>query len=331
MENKAHALVAGAFVLVITALLAALAFWLTRDNTERDFYEITTGDIISGLQPQATVRFRGVPVGKVERIGFDSKIKGNVLIRVSIDRAAPVTKTTFATVASQGVTGLGFIQLDDDEDSPERLVPNDDDPPRIPLKPGTLDKLLKQSDAIFTQAEQATTRLNQLLSDENQKAVANAVTQLAEAAGGINRVARDLPPTVAALTETAGSINRLAKGLQPTVAGLPDLSRDTTATMKALNAASDEVSSAARRLNEKGGPLDKLSEGGTALTAGIETFSAATLPKLGEVADETARTMRQLRRTVNGVDDNPQALIFGNGPPVPGPGEDGFSATGVRK
>ena len=331
MENKAHALVAGAFVLVITALLAALAFWLTRDNTERDFYEISTGEIISGLQPQAAVRFRGVPVGKVERIGFDSKIKGNVLIRVSIDRAAPVTKTTFATVASQGVTGLGFIQLDDDEDSPERLVPNDDDPPRIPLKPGTLDKLLKQSDAILTQAEQATTRLNQLLSDENQKAVSSAVNQLAEAAGSINRVARDLPPAVATFAETASSLNRIAKGLQPTVAGLPALSRDTTATMKALNAAADDVSGTARRLNEKGGPLDKLSQGGTALTAGIETFSAATLPKLGEVADEAARTMRQLRRAVNGVDDNPQALIFGNGPLVPGPGEDGFSATGVKK
>ena len=331
MENKAHALVAGAFVLVITALLAALAFWLTRDNTERDLYEMSTGEIISGLQPQAAVRFRGVPVGKVERIGFDSKVKGNVLIRVSIDHAAPVTKTTFATVASQGVTGLGFIQLDDNENSPERLTPNNDDPPRIPLKPGTLDKLLKQSDAILTQAEQATARLNQLLSDENQKAVSIAVNQLAEAAGSIKRVARDLPPTVAALTETASSINRLARGLQPTVAALPALSRDTTATMKALNAAADDVSGTARRLNEKGGPLDKLSEGGTALAAGIETFSAATLPKVGEVADEATRTIRQLRRTLNGVDDNPQALIFGNGSPIPGPGEDGFSATGSKK
>ncbi len=331
MENKAHALIAGAFVLVVAALLAALAFWLTRDNTERDFYEMSTGEIISGLQPQAAVRFRGVPVGKVERIGFDSKVKGNVLIRISIDRAAPVTKTTFATVASQGVTGLGFIQLDDDQNSPERLAPNNDDPPRIPLKPGTLDKLLKQSDAIFSQAEQATTRLNQLLSDENQKAVAGAVNQLAEAAGSINRVARELPPTVAAFAETAGSISRIAKGLQPTVAGLPALSRDTTATMKALNAAADDVSEAARRLNEKGGALDKLAEGGTALTAGIETFSAATLPKVGEVADEAARAIRQLRRTLNGVEDNPQALIFGNGPPLPGPGEEGFSATGGKK
>ena len=46
---------------------------------------MSTRETISGLQPQAQVRFRGVPVGKVEFIGFDHKIKGNVLIRISID------------------------------------------------------------------------------------------------------------------------------------------------------------------------------------------------------------------------------------------------------
>ncbi|MGH8847964.1 MAG: MlaD family protein [Polaromonas sp.] len=310
MENKAHAMAAGAFVLVVTALLALLAIWLTRDNTQRDLYDMSTGEIVSGLQPQAAVRFRGVPVGKVELIGFDAKVKGNVLIRVSIDRGAPVTKSTFATVASQGVTGLGFIQLDDDGASAERLVPNDDDPPRIPLKPGGLDKLLKQSEVIFNQVEQASTRLNKLLSDENQQALTAAVTQLGEA---------------------AGSINRVAKGLEPTVATLPTLSRDANATLRSVRAATDEVGTTARRLNEKGGPLDKLSEGSTALAAGVETFSAATLPKLDEVADQTARAMRQLRRTVSAVDDNPQSLIFGNGPLVPGPGEPGFSATGAKK
>lgn len=310
MENKAHAMAAGAFVLVVTALLALLAVWLTRDKTERNLYEMSTSEIIAGLQPQATVRYRGVPVGKVELIGFDTKTKGNVLVRVSIDRSAPVTKSTFATVASQGVTGLGFIQLDDNGESAERLVPNDDDPPRIPLKPGGLDKLLKQSEVIFNQVEQASTRLNKLLSDENQQAVTAAVTQLGEA---------------------AGSINRVAKTLEPAVATLPGLSRDAGATLKSVKLATDEVGVTARRLNEKGGPLDKLSEGSTALAASVETFSAATLPKLSGVADETARTMRQLRRTVSAVDDNPQSLIFGSGPQVPGPGETGFSANGVKK
>jgi phospholipid/cholesterol/gamma-HCH transport system substrate-binding protein len=311
MENKSHALIAGAFVVVITALLALLALWLTRDNTERNLYEMSTSETVSGLQPQATVRYRGVAVGKVESIGFDEKVKGNVLIRVSIDEAAPVTRSTFATVASQGVTGLGFIQLDDDGGgSAERLVPNDDDPPRIPLKQGGLDKLLKQSEVIFDQAEQATTRINQLLSAQNEAAINTAVTQLAEA---------------------AGSINRVAKALEPAVATLPALSSDAQAALRSVKSVTDEVSLTARRLNEPGGALDRLKDGGAALAAGVETFSAATLPKLGEVADETARTMRQLRRTVNAVDDNPQALIFGNGPVVPGPGEAGFSATEGQK
>ena len=307
MENKAHALIAGAFVVVVTALLALLAIWLTRDSVQRNLYEMSTSETVSGLQPQATVRYRGVAVGKVERIGFDNKVKGNVLIRVSIDQAAPMTRSTFATVASQGVTGLGFIQLDDNGESTERLVPNDDDPPRLVLKPGGLDKLLRQSEAIFNQAEQATARINQLLSPQNEAAINTAVTQLAQA---------------------AGSINRVAKALEPTAATLPALSKDARAALQAVRSVTDEVGVTAQRLNARGGPLDKLTEGGAALAAGVETFIAATLPKLGEVADETARTMRQLRRTVNAVDDNPQALIFGNGPAVPGPGEAGFSANG---
>lgn len=325
MENKAHALVAGVFVLVVTALLAVLAVWLMRDNTQRDMYEMSTSETISGLQPQAVVRFRGVPVGKVELIGFDAKVKGNVLIRISVDHGAPLNKSAFATVASQGVTGLGFIQLDDNGESSERLVPNDDDPPRIPLKPGGLDKLLKQSEAIFNQAEQATAKLNELLNAEYQKRIITALDNVGQAASSVTAL-------------STGMNTLLNAQLGPSQVNIPAFIKNADAAVTSLRKTSDqaaitlgEVNKTAQRLNEKGGPLDKLSEGGTALAAGVETFSAATLPKLGEVADETARTMRQLRRTVNSVDDNPQALIFGNGLPVPGPGEPGFSSSGVKK
>ena len=325
MENKAHALAAGAFVLVVSALLALLAVWLLRDTSQRDMYEMSTSETVSGLQPQAAVRFRGVPVGKVELIGFDTKIKGNVLIRISIDRAAPVTKSVFATVASQGVTGLGFIQLDDNGESAERLVPNDNDPPRIPLKPGGLDKLLKQSEVIFDQVEQASTKLNQMLAEDNQKRLVTALDSMGLAANNVSSLSTTLTSILnAQLGPDKVNIPRLVKNLDTAVVSLQD-------TSTKAGAAIAEVGITAKRLNEKGGPLDKLSEGGTALAAGVETFSAATLPKLGAVADETARTMRQLRRTVNAVDDNPQSLIFGNGPPQPGPGEPGFSATGVQK
>lgn len=316
MENKAHAIAAGAFVLVVAALLALLAVWLTRDNGERHLYELSTRETLSGLQPQAQVRFRGVPVGKVEFIGFDHKTKGNVLVRISVDVGTPLTQSTFATVSSQGVTGLGFIQLEDDGPSTELLVPNDDDPPRIPLKPGLLQKLLDKSEVIMDQVEAASTKLNKLLGDGNQQALMSAVQQFGQA---------------------ADSINKVALKLDPVVSSLPRLSQEASVTMKSLKTAADDVSRTANevnttagRLNAKGGPLDKLAEGGAALTATVETFSAATLPRLGEVAEETARAMRQLRRTVNAVDDNPQSLIFGNGPPTPGPGEAGFTAPGGK-
>lgn len=318
MENKAHAMAAGAFVLVVSALLAVLAVWLMRDKTQRDMYELSTNEIISGLQPQATVNFRGVPVGKVEFIGFDNKIKGNVLVRVSIARDAPVTQSVFATVASQGVTGLGFIQLDDTGESQVRLAVNDDNPPRIPLKTGGLDKLLKQSEVIFKQVALASVQLSKLLSDDNQKVITGAVTQLGDAAGKVGQL-------------SANMNTLLDAQLGPDKVNIPELVKSMDATLASAKAVTDEVGVTARRLNEKGGPLDNLAEGGAALAAGVVTFSAATLPKLGEVADETARAMRQLRRTVSAVDDNPQSLIFGNGVPMPGPGEPGFSASGAQK
>ena len=65
MENKAHALAAGIFVLLVSAMLVAMAVWLTRDTGEHRVYEISSPEAVNGLQSQAAVRYRGVAVGKV--------------------------------------------------------------------------------------------------------------------------------------------------------------------------------------------------------------------------------------------------------------------------
>src|SRR5437899_669176 len=122
MENKAHAMAAGIFVVVVAALLVMLAAWLTRDTGQRDSYEISTREAVTGLQSQAAVRYRGVEVGKVASIGFDPKTQGNVLIRLEVDHEAPVSTDTFATLSYQGVTGLAFVQLDDRGKPGSRLV-----------------------------------------------------------------------------------------------------------------------------------------------------------------------------------------------------------------
>ena len=92
MENKAHAFAAGVFVLVVTALLVGMVMWLMRDTVSTTRYEMTTSDAVTGLQPQAAVRFKGVAVGKVLSIDFDGDKPGNVLVEIAVDRNAPVTQ-----------------------------------------------------------------------------------------------------------------------------------------------------------------------------------------------------------------------------------------------
>ncbi|RYZ11313.1 MAG: MCE family protein, partial [Comamonadaceae bacterium] len=54
--------------------------------------------------------------------------------------------------------------------------------------------------------------------------------------------------------------------------------------------------------------------------------SSATLPRVNRVADDTSRAVRRLGRAADGISDNPQSLLFGNGGQLAGPGEPGFAA-----
>lgn len=312
MENKAHALAAGIFVVVVSALLVALASWLSRDTGERDPYEISTRETVTGLQAQAAVRYRGVDVGKVASIGFDPKQQGNVLMRLEIDEQAPVTTDTFAILSFQGVTGLAFVQLDDTgvANAP-RLKPENGNPPRIPLKPGLLSKLQAKGEVILDRVEELSGRMNQLLGDENQKRFAGALDNLNHAAGDASKLAQRLDNTVATRIDPAmASVQKSADQIGQTA---------------------NDFSQTAKRLNAKDGPMDRLAEGSEALSHAADSFNAATLPRINRVTEETSRAVRQLGRAVNNVNDNPQSLIFGSGSVAPGPGEPGFSAKGASK
>jgi phospholipid/cholesterol/gamma-HCH transport system substrate-binding protein len=315
MENKAHALAAGLFVVVITALLLGMAAWLTRDTGIRDAYEISTRETVTGLQEQAPVRFRGVDVGKVSAIGFDPGIPGNVLIRLEVDRQAPITKETYAVLSFQGVTGLAFVQLADDGKTTVRLQPDPAKPPRIPLKPGLLARLEARGEVILEQVEQVTQRVNRILNDDNQKKFTTALDNFGVAADSAGQLAKRLDATV-------------SQKLDPALA-------ETTVTLRSIQKNVDEVGKTAadfgrtaRRLNEPDGPIDRLAEGTQALSHAADGFNNATLPRLNRVTEDASRAVRGLGRTVNNINDNPQALIFGSGAARPGPGEPGFQAPG---
>ena len=325
MENKAHALAAGLFVLVVTILLLLLGAWLTRDTGQRDRYEISTRESVTGLQAQAPVRYRGVDVGKVAQIGFDPKSQGNVLVQLDIERGTPITRETFATLSFQGVTGLAFVQLDDSGQPAARLEPNDDAPPRIPLQPGLLSKLATRGEAILDQVDQITVRMNQLLADPNQKRVTGAVDNISKAAADISALSANLNKVLTAqFGPEQVNIPALVKRTDSALASLRETSDEARASIS-------EIGKTARRLNEKDGPIDRLAEGTQALSHAADTFNSATLPRINRVTEDTSRAVRQLSRTVNGINDNPQSLIFGTGQIEPGPGEAGFTAPGAAR
>jgi phospholipid/cholesterol/gamma-HCH transport system substrate-binding protein len=318
MENKAHALAAGAFVLGLIAALVALVIWFTRDNTVRNIYELSTRDAVSGLQPQAMVRYRGIAVGKVASIDFDPKVKGNVRVRITVDERVPLTTSSFATLSYQGVTGLAFIALDDKGESTVSLKPDDDNPPRIPLKPSMLAQLQDRGEAIINQVEEVTKRANQLLSDPNQKRAADALENIAAASASANTLLKTLDTTV-------------KTGLNPVLTRLPD-------TMASVKKAAGDVSRVANnfnttvgRLNAPDGPVERLSDGTKALAQAVDSFNAATLPRVNRVADDTSHAVRRLGRAADSINDNPQSLLFGNGGAAAGPGEPGFSAPAAAR
>ena len=114
MENKAYALAAGLFTLLLGAAVIVVAMWLSGETHEREYYVLESRHAVSGLNVQALVRLRGVEVGKVESIAFDPEDARVILLRISVRAGTPITRGTVAQLGSQGVTGLAYVMLDDD-------------------------------------------------------------------------------------------------------------------------------------------------------------------------------------------------------------------------
>ncbi|MDD0811254.1 MlaD family protein [Curvibacter sp. RS43] len=319
MENKSHAMAAGTFVLVVTLMLVSLVIWLTRDKGKYQNYELSTRDAITGLQPQAAVRYKGVGVGKVTSISFDHQAKGNVLIRIQVEDKTPLGPTTYATLAYQGVTGLAYVLLDDAGAPQARQEPGEDGLPRLPLVTSQLGKMTEQAPELLAQINEATVRINQTLSDDNQKRLSLLLSNLA-------KVSENSAQLTASLNQTVQT------RLDPALAAVPALAHEATVTLKGLQGTatdlgrmSNALTQTAQRLNDKDGPIDRIAQSADAFSHVVDTLGSTTLPRVNRVAEDASRTVRQLGRTATGLNDNPQSLLFGAGQMLPGPGEPGFT------
>lgn len=321
MENKSHALAAGSFVLLLSAVLVSLAMWLTRDTRALNIYQLSGAVNISGLQPQASVRYSGVPIGKVTAIALDPTARGKVLVSIAVDDSAPINTRTYASLGYLGVTGLAFIQLDDAAPGPNapstepvRLPANS----RMELKPGLLTKLSDRGERLLEQLEQSSQRVNQLLSADNQHTLMGAVSEIGQAASELKQLTAQTRSTLPTLLSSSQSTLDVVKLTSKRVGDSADEARASARAFRLVT----------ERMYAPGGTLDQLDLGADILVATGQTLRINTLPRVDQAVLDASRTTRQLGELTQTLTDNPQAMLLGKPTTPPGPGEPGFAAPG---
>ncbi|TMH41954.1 MAG: MCE family protein [Betaproteobacteria bacterium] len=233
MENRAYALAAGLFTVVLAAALVAAGLWFRRDDVTFAQYVVTTTSSVSGLKTEAPVRYRGVDVGRVEAIRIEPGVSGRIHIRIGVQEDTPITKSTYAQLGYQGVTGLAYVSLNDDGTSSELLKAGGREPPRIDLRPSVFDSGLDLVAAV----NELSGRMNDLLNEENRRLVTRVL-------GGIERASR----------QTAELAERLEPGAEKLFGEIGALSRKLEERSQAFDrmaASIEEVGVAARSFNDE--------------------------------------------------------------------------------
>ncbi len=299
MENRAHALVAGLFTLLLAAAVLFSVWWFGgKHDVTRDYLVVTQGNV-TGLNLQAQVRYRGIRVGRVEDIRLDKNQPDDILIRISILDEVPVTRSTVALLNYQGVTGLAQVQLEERGDD-DRPLAAGDGLPRIPMQPSLIQELSDAGAETLRQARELLTAANQLVGEENQRRVGNTLANLESISAGLKPAAQELGPTLVQLRKALADDN--LKHLSSALEGSAGTAREAKELVAGL-----------RRLSER------LEQSG-----GGESGAGLLSPRWGDLAGDIATSTRQLNRVLNQVERDPQSLIFGAPAPVPGPGEPGF-------
>lgn len=311
MENKSHAFWAGLFTIGLLAAIGVAVFFFNIDRAVRVPYDLVARTNVTGLYTDADVRYRGLGVGKVQSIRFDHENPGQIRIRIMVDKSAPITQSTFATLGFQGVTGIAFVQLDDTGKNPAPLPSSLQKVASLPLRPGLFDQLQQRGDILIKKLERIADDTDRFLSDDMRDQVLETAKSLQGAADGIavlskqiGPVAQQLPRTLDQLDRTLASTNVLASSL----------SRPDGPFVTNMNKAGEAAERAGRVMNEVNESLQQM-----AARVGYET-----LPRVNSLADDVGSAARSVDRAADTFNRNPRSVLFGAPQPTPGPGEPGF-------
>lgn len=333
MRSRAAYLRVGLFVVAATGILIGLVLFLGGSRVSQGAkFETYFRESVQGLDVGAPVKFRGVTIGQVTEIGLVRAEYGQpddpeelrhatyqlVLVRYVIDlrRLGPAPDTVQAVqsglrarLASQGLTGLSYIELDfvDPKQFPVQAVPWVSRDTWIPSMPSTLSQV---QDA----AQQFAAKLNRIdfeaLAGAMQGLVGDLRQEMAE--GDVRRTltrAADLLETLRG-TVQAAQIPELTDDLRRTSTSVRDLaqSREVKTLLTNLAASAARLSDSLKQL-----PQVVASINTTARRAGDSTadVQASLVPLLRDMQAAAAN----LRDTTETLRRYPAQVLLGGPPP----------------
>jgi phospholipid/cholesterol/gamma-HCH transport system substrate-binding protein len=300
MDRDANYVAVGAFVLLVIAMAVSFVFWYTDQQDKRTYqrYEIYFPGTVSGLSRGSPVRYLGVDVGKVARIMIDPEQRNRVLVIADIESSAPIDSRTRASLSLQGVTGLLFVDLEQDRNA---TVPGELAQglryPVIRSARSDFDVLLSNLPALTTHLVELVERVNQVFSDENVRAF-RATLENARLAS------ERLPGTAREVQELMVDVRHAAQEVQGAAADLRGIeahaSPDIEAAIANIRHVSDNLVKAS----------DQLEHFVAENEPGLSRFTHQSLPQFEQLLRESRQAARDFRDLSRSLKQNPSQLIY---------------------
>lgn len=306
MESKVNYTLVGLFVLILGAALMAAVLWLTVGLQEKvyDTYLVYTRESVSGLNPKATVKYKGVEVGQVTTIELNPKNPEQVELTLQIERGTPIRENTKAVLTVQGLTGLAYIELTGGsreapplEPTPENTVPVIESGPSLVAR---LDEAFTETLTTFTGLSD---QLEAILSADNRAALSRTLTNLEEIT-----------------TIVATNSDELGKGLKSAALTLQNSAQVSTELPQLLARVGGSITAMEKTALAITQTSQRLNEAVLESRRDLHQITQNMAPALTALLGELRQFTEVMRRFGEELERNPRMLLFGT-PSQPGPGE----------
>ncbi|HEY0675489.1 MAG TPA: MlaD family protein [Immundisolibacter sp.] len=298
----------GAFVLLLGTALIVLGLWLGSGRERGEFrnYYAYTEESVASLNLSSGVTYRGVGVGKVAAIELDPADPTRVRLTFSIRADAPVKTDTVATLAMQGLTGLGSVELTGgSRDAPLLRETPGSRYPVIEVQPSLMNRLDTALRLAMSTLDQVSQRLLLLLDDRNVHAIGAILANVEQAPGTLAGQGERLERTLADIEHLAAAGAQAGEALPQLAPRVQAVLEQTEQLLATLRTSGEQVGSTARDSRRQ-----------------LEYTGGVLLPQVERLVDDLGNAAGSLGELAERLNANPQMLLLGPPPREPGPGED---------